>query len=62
MTDEDLPSYAPVLTTPITTTIFSIESAHPDFADAALAFEAGDAVRCKVIRLLTQANQKLASG
>jgi hypothetical protein len=40
-----------LLATPITSTSFSIERAHPDFADAALEFGAGDAARCKVIRL-----------
>ena len=48
---EESTSYAPVLATPITSTTFSIESAHPDFADAALEFGAGDSVRCKVSRL-----------
>jgi hypothetical protein len=51
VTAEASPSYAPVLATPITSTSFSIESAHPDFADAALEFGVGDRVRCKVIRL-----------
>jgi hypothetical protein len=51
VTTEASLSYAPVLATPITSTTFSIESAHPDFADAALEFAAGDSVRCKVIRL-----------
>jgi hypothetical protein len=51
VTSEASPSYAPVLATPITSTTFSIESAHPDFADAALEFGAGDSVRCKVSRL-----------
>jgi hypothetical protein len=51
VTNEDSPSYAPVLATPITSTTFSIESPHPDFADANLEFEAGDSVRCKIIRL-----------
>jgi hypothetical protein len=37
--------------TPITSTTFSIESAHPNFADANLEFGAGDSVRCKIIRL-----------
>ncbi len=53
VTNEDSPSYAPVLATPITSTTFSIEGAHPNFADVALEFGAGDSVRCKVIRLLT---------
>jgi hypothetical protein len=51
VTNEESPSYAPVLATPITSTTFSIESAHPDFADAALEFTAGESVRCKVSRL-----------
>jgi hypothetical protein len=34
-----------VLATPITSTTYSIESAHPDFAGAALEFGAGDGVR-----------------
>ena len=51
VTNEESPSYAPVLATPITSTTFSIESAHPDFADTALEFAAGDSVRCKVSRL-----------
>ena len=37
--------------TPITSTTYSIDSAHPDFADAALEFGPGDSVRRKVIRL-----------
>ena len=49
VTNEESPSYAPVLATPITSTTFSIESAHPDFADATLEFGSGDSVRCKVI-------------
>ena len=52
VTSEASPSYAPVLATPITSTTFSIESAHPDFADATLEFGAGDSVRCKLIRLV----------
>ena len=51
VTTEDSPSYAPVLATPITSTTFSIDSPHPDFADATLEFGAGDSVRCKVSRL-----------
>jgi hypothetical protein len=51
VTNEESPSYAPVLATPITSTTFSIESAHPDFAEAPLEFGAGDSVRCKVSRL-----------
>jgi hypothetical protein len=51
VTNEDSPSYAPVLATPITSTTFSIEGAHPNFVDVALEFGAGDNVRCKVIRL-----------
>ena len=51
VTTESSPSYAPVLATPITSTAFTIESAHPDFADATLEFGAGDSVRCKVSRL-----------
>ena len=51
VTNEGSPSYAPVLATPITSTTFSIESAHPDFADAALEFGVGDSVRCKLSRL-----------
>jgi hypothetical protein len=51
VTNENSPSYAPVLATPITSTTFSIEGAHPSFADVALEFGAGDNVRCKVIRL-----------
>jgi hypothetical protein len=50
-TNEVSPAYASVLATPITSTTFSIESTHPDFADATLEFEAGDSVRCKVSRL-----------
>jgi hypothetical protein len=52
VTDEASPSYAPVLAKPITSTTFSIESAHPDFIDATLEFAAGDNVRCKMVRLL----------
>jgi hypothetical protein len=52
-----------VLATPVTSTTFSIESAHPDFADATLEFGAGDNVRCKTIRLRgpseSQARQRL---
>jgi hypothetical protein len=44
VTNEAPPSYAPVLATPITSTTFIIESAHPNFADAALEFGAGDSV------------------
>ena len=62
VTNEALPSYAPVLATPITSTTFSIESAHPDFADAALEFGTGHSVRCTIIRLRGRANRKLASG
>ena len=51
VTNEDSPSYAPVLATPITSTTFSIEGAHPNFADVALEFGVGDSVRCKVSRL-----------
>jgi hypothetical protein len=47
VTNEVSPSYAPVLATPITSTTFNIESAHPDFADAPLEFGASDRVRCK---------------
>ena len=52
VTSEAPPLYAPVLARPITSTTFSIESAHPDFADATLEFGAGDSVRCKLIRLV----------
>ena len=51
VTSEASPSYAPVLARPITSTTFSIESAHPDFADVTLEFGAGDTVRCKMGRL-----------
>ena len=51
VTNEAAPSYAPVLAKPITSTTFSIESAHPDFTDATLEFRAGDRVRCKIVRL-----------
>jgi hypothetical protein len=51
VTNEASPSYVAVLATAITSTTFSIESAHPDFADANLEFGAGDAARCKIIRL-----------
>ncbi|MEM7026117.1 MAG: hypothetical protein AAF637_26610 [Pseudomonadota bacterium] len=51
VTDQSSPSYAPVLATPITTTTFSIEEVHPDFADAPLEFNAGESVRCKAISL-----------
>jgi hypothetical protein len=51
VTNEESPSYAPVLATPITSTTFSIDSLHPDYTDAALEFGAGDSVRCKVTRL-----------
>jgi hypothetical protein len=51
VTTEASPSYAPVLATPITSTTFSIENPHPDFADATLEFGAGDSVHCKVSRL-----------
>jgi hypothetical protein len=44
---EASPSYAPVHATPITSTTFSIEGVHPDFADITLEFGAGDNVRCK---------------
>lgn len=52
VTDEPSPSYAPVLAEAITSTTFSIESLHPEFADAALEFGLGDHVRCKMVRLL----------
>jgi hypothetical protein len=52
VTSEALPSYTPVLATPITSTTFSIDSVHPDFTDATLEFGAGDSVRCKTVRLL----------
>jgi hypothetical protein len=51
VTNEGSPSYAPVLATSITSTTFSIEGAHPNFADVAVEFGAGDNLRCKVIRL-----------
>ena len=51
VTNEASPSYAPVLATPITSTTFTIESPHPDFADATLEFGAGDSVRCRMSRL-----------
>jgi hypothetical protein len=51
VTNEALPSYAPVHATPITSTTFSIESVHRDFSDVTLEFGAGESVRCKVGRL-----------
>ena len=51
VTNEASPSYAPVLARPITSTTFSIESVHPDFADVTLEFGVGDNVRCKIGRL-----------
>jgi len=56
--NEESPSYAPVLARPVTSTTFSIESVHPDFADATLEFGAGDNVRCKVVRLLGPGESK----
>lgn len=63
VTEEASPSYAPVLAAPITSTTFSIESVHPDFADATLEFGAGDSVRCKASQLRgpgeTKARQRM---
>jgi hypothetical protein len=51
VTTETSPSYAPVLATPITSTTFSNESVHPDFADVTLEFGTGDNLRRKLGRL-----------
>jgi len=51
VTGEAAPSYAPVLAKPITSTTFSIESLHREFADATLEFGPGENVRCKLVRL-----------
>jgi len=51
VTNEASPSYAPVLAEPITSTTFTIERIHPDFADTALEFGPGESVRCRPIRL-----------
>jgi hypothetical protein len=48
---EGAPSYAPVLAQAITSTTFTIDSVHPDFRDAELEFQAGENVRCRVMRL-----------
>jgi hypothetical protein len=49
---EASPSYAPVLSRPMTSTTYSIERVHPDFIDAILEFGAGDTVRSRKVRLL----------
>jgi hypothetical protein len=51
VTNETLPSYAPVRAAPITSTTFSIDSVHQDFSDVPLEFGAGESVRCKIGRL-----------
>ena len=58
VTNEASRLYAPVFARLITSTTFSIESAHPDFIDATLEFGAGDNVRCKTVRLLGPGESK----
>ena len=51
VTDEVDPCYAPVSAASLTSTTFTIEHPHPDYADVHLEFQAGDNVRCRATRL-----------
>lgn len=51
VTEEVEPCYAPVAAASRTSTTFTIEHPHPDYADVRLEFQPGDNVRCRATRL-----------
>lgn len=51
VTNEPAPSYAPVSARLMTSTTFTIDQPNAAYADAALEFQAGETVRCRLMRL-----------